>query len=305
MKHQGFYIFFVVCICISQIHAQSLKTSLPLESYGVSNKSEITNYKQIVKKILKDDELFVMFYLDAALIIDPNADTQVIKQIITDNPWESLKEHLYDKSDIYFCPSGTQLDVAIEYMSCPIDENTIMSNQFGMYRLSSPEELFKNRGESFRSSSHKAVVYGGLNYDDSINNKPLLAFNRSRGADSYEKLKNAESEAQYVDSLLRKQSIEVAFMSGNNGSEKSFYKIPSTKADILHVASHGEYQPYDDNFASRSLEEWMMSHSALILSGYNTSSSKSNEDGRLTAYEISQTDLSHIKLAVLSVCESA
>lgn len=305
MKYQGLYIFFVVCICISQIHAQSLKTSLPLESNGVSNKSEITNYKQIVKKILKDDELFVMFYLDAALIIDPNADTQVIKQIITDNPWESLKEHLYDKSDIYFCPSGTQLDVAIEYMSCPIDENTIMSNQFGMYRLSSPEELFKNRGESFRSSSHKAVVYGGLNYDDSINNKPLLAFNRNRGADSYEKLKNAESEAQYVDSLLRKQSIEVAFMSGNNGSEKSFYKIPSTKADILHVASHGEYQPYDDNFASRTLEEWMMSHSALILSGYNTSSSKSNEDGRLTAYEISQTDLSHIKLAVLSVCESA
>lgn len=305
MKYQGFYIFFVVCIRISQIHAQSLKTSLPLESNDVSNKSEITNYKQIVKKILKDDELFVMFYLDAALIIDPNADTQVIKQIITDNPWESLKEHLYDKSDIYFCPSGTQLDVAIEYMSCPIDENTIMSNQFGMYRLSSPEELFKNRGESFRSSSHKAVVYGGLNYDDSINNKPLLAFNRNRGADSYEKLKNAESEAQYVDSLLRKQSIEVAFMSGNNGSEKSFYKIPSTKADILHVASHGEYQPYDDNFTSRSLEEWMMSHSALILSGYNTSSSKSNEDGRLTAYEISQTDLSHIKLAVLSVCESA
>ena len=287
------------------MYAQSLKSNVRLESIGTSNRSEIINYKQVVNKILKDDELFVMFYLDAALIIDPNADTQVVKQIKTDNPWESLKDYLYDKSDIYFCPSGSQLNVAIEYMSCPLDESSTMSNQFGMYRLSSPEELFKNRGESFRSSKHKAVVYGGLNYDETINNKPLLAFNRNRGADGYEKLKNAEFEAQYVDSLLRKQSIEVAFMSGNNGSEKSFYKIPSTKADILHVASHGEYQPNDDNFASRSLEEWMMSHSALILSGYNTSSINSNEDGRLTAYEISQTDLSHIKLAVLSVCESA
>lgn len=305
MTYRSFYIFYVVCFCCLQIHAQSQLKDITLKSTGISNKSEIINYKQIVNKILKHDELFVMFYLDAALIIDPNADTQVIKQIETDNPWESLKEYLYDKSDIYFCPSGTQLDVAIEYMPCPLDENTIMSSQYGMYRLSSPEELFKNRGESFRSSNHKAVVYGGLNYDETINNKPLLAFNRNRGTEGYEKLKNAESEAQYIDSLLRKQNVEVAFMSGNNGSEMSFYKIPSTRADILHVASHGEYQPDDDNFTSHSLEEWMMSHSALILSGYNTSSSNSNEDGRLTAYEISQTDLSHIKLAVLSVCESA
>lgn len=263
-------------------------------------------YKRVTGKILKDDELFVMFYMDAALVVDPNADTQIVKQIKTENPWESLKEYLYDKSDIYFCPSGSQLSVAIEYMPCPLDENTTMASQFGMYRLSSPEELFKNRGESFRSTKHKAVVYGGLNYDAERKIKePLLAFNRNRGADGYGELKNAEAEAQYIDSLMRKQNVEVALMSGENGSEKSFYKIPSTKADILHIASHGEYQPNEDNLKSKSLEEWMMSHSALILSGYNTPSSKANDNGRLTAYEISQTDLSHIKLAVLSVCESA
>lgn len=271
-----------------------------------AEQTRCAEYKRVARKILKDDELLVMFYMDAALVVDPNADTQIVKQIKTENPWESLKEYLYDKSDIYFCPSGSQLSVAIEYMPCPLDDNTTMSSQFGMYRLSSPEELFKNRGESFRSIKHKAVVYGGLNYDAKRKIKePLLAFNRSRGSDGYGELKNAEAEALYIDSLMRKQNVEVALMSGENGSEKSFYKIPSTKADILHIASHGEYQPNEDNLDSQSLEEWMMSHSALILSGYNTPSSKANDDGKLTAYEISQTDLSHIKLAVLSVCESA
>lgn len=293
---------FILIFSTLQLHAQD-STVLQKQT---AEQTRCAEYKRVASKILKDDELFVMFYMDAALVVDPNADTQIVKQIKTDNPWESLKDYLYDKSDIYFCPSGSQLYVAIEYMPCPLDESTTMSSQFGMYRLSSPEELFKNRGESFRSTKHKAVVYGGLNYDvESKKNGPLLAFNRNRGNDGYGELKNAEAEALYIDSLLRKQNVEVALMSGSNGSEKSFYKIPATKADVLHIASHGEYQPDEDNLESRSLEEWMMSHSALILSGYNTASSYSSDDGRLTAYEISQTDLSNIKLAVLSVCKSA
>jgi len=300
MKALAFKILFIFVVL--QIHAQGQSIS----QQKFVEQAHCAEYKRVVGKILKDDELFVMFYMDAALVVDPNADTQIVKQIKTENPWESLKEYLYDKSDIYFCPSGSQLNIAIEYMPCPLDNGSTMSSQYGMYRLSSPEELFKNRGEPFRSTKHKAVVYGGLDYDaESKNKEPLLAFNRNRGSDGYGELKNAEAEAQYIDSLLRRQNIEVALMSGVNGSEKSFYKIPYTKADILHIASHGEYQPDEDNLESKSLEEWMMSHSALILSGYNTPSSHSNDDGRLTAYEISQTDLSNIKLAVLSVCESA
>lgn len=262
-------------------------------------------YKRITNKVLKDDELFVMFYMDAALVVDPNADTQIVKQIKTENPWESLREYLNDKSNIYFCPSGSQLSVAIEYMPCPDDVNVIMSDRYGMYRLSSPEELFKNRGEAFRNSKHKAVVFGGLDYDDMSDDvETLLAFRGKRTAEGYGKLKNAYEEAIYIDSLLRRKGIEVALLNGEQGSERSFYELPSSKADILHIASHGEYKPNEDNSESHTFEEWMMSHSALILSGYNQYSEDQKNDGRLTAYEISQTDLSNIKLVVLSACET-
>lgn len=267
--------------------------------------SRCTEYKQVANKVLNDDELFVMFYMDAALVVDPNADIQIVKQIKTENPWESLKEYLYNKSNIYFCPSGSQLGVAIEYMPCPDDANVIMSDRYGMYRLSSPEELFKNRGEAFRNSKHKAVVFGGWDYDGmSDDAEMLLAFRGKRSAEGYGKLKNAYEEAIYIDSLLRRKGIEVALLNGEQGSERSFYELPSSKADILHIASHGEYMPNEDNLESHTFEEWMMSHSALILSGYNQFSEDTKNDGRLTAYEISQTDLSNIKLAVLSACET-
>lgn len=291
-------IFFVVAL---QASAQTVN---PLH-YKVAEQECCTEYKRVAGKILKDDELFVMFYMDAALVVDPNADTQIVKQVKTENPWVSLREYLNDKSNIYFCPSGSQLGVAIEYMPCPDDANVIMSDRYGMYRLSSPEELFKNRGEAFRNSKHKAVVFGGLDYDDMSDNvETLLAFRGKRSAEGYGELKNAYEEAIYIDSLLRRKGIEVALLNGEQGSERSFYELPSSKADILHIASHGEYKPNEDNLESHTLEEWMMSHSALILSGYNQYSEDKKNDGRLTAYEISQTDLSNIKLAVLSACET-
>lgn len=280
------------------------QTTSPLH-YQAEEQDRCAEYKRVANKVLKEDELFVMFYMDATLVVDPNADTQIVKQIKTENPWESIREYLNDKSNIYFCPSGSQLGVAIEYMPCPDDVNVIMSDRYGMYRLSSPEELFKNRGEAFRNSKHKAVVFGGLDYDDMSDDvETLLAFRGKRSAEGYGKLKNAYEEAIYIDSLLRRKGIEVALLNGEQGSERSFYELPSSKADILHIASHGEYKPNEDNLESHTFEEWMMSHSALILSGYNQYSEEKKNDGRLTAYEISQTDLSNIKLAVLSACET-
>lgn len=81
----------------------------------------------------------MLFYLDLALVVDPTKETQVVERITTDNPWESLTEYIKDKSNIYFCPYGCQLSKAIEYMSCPIDQDILMSDKYGMYRLSSPE----------------------------------------------------------------------------------------------------------------------------------------------------------------------
>lgn len=301
MKRLAFLLF---CIFSSLVtNAQSYHSISEIQSDSIRR----VRYKQIVDEIFKEDELFVLFYLNLALVVDPTHDTQIVETITTENPWDSLTKYLNGKSNIYFCPSGSQLNIAIEYMPCPLDKDILMSDRYGMYRLSSPEELFKNRGESFGQSKHKAVVFGGLKYDEISDPQMdnLLAFRGKRQAvNGYEYLRSSYEEAIYIDSIFRKNGIETALLTGEKGTEESFAQIPSSHADILHIASHGEYNPDKDNLESLSLQEWMMSHSWLALSGADNDAANGGVDGRLTAYEISQTDLTGVNLVVLSACET-
>lgn len=297
------FIFYLCILSTLVTNAQSYRSTQIIQSDSIRH----VHYKQVVKEIFKEDDLFILFYLNLALVVDPTQNSQIVETIKTENPWESLTKYLNGKSNIYFCPSGNQLNVAIEYMSCPLDKNILMSDRYGMYRLSSPEELFKNRSDSFRQSEHKAVVFGGLKYDEISEPQKdnLLAFRGKRVAiNGYDYLRSTYEEAIYIDSIFRKNGIETALLTGENGTEESFAQIPSSHADILHIASHGEYNPYKDNLESSSIQEWMMSHSWLALSGANNDADNSGNDGRLTAYEISQTDLSNVNLVVLSACNT-
>jgi CHAT domain-containing protein len=296
--------FIFVFFCALVINAQKA------DNVNAGQQAEIerqAHYKEVMTQIFKDDELFVLFYLNLALVVDPTKKTQVVEPITTDNPWESLIGYIKGKSNIYFCPSGSQLSIAIEYMPCPIDPDILMSDRYGMYRLSSPEELFKNRGDSFRNSKHKAVVFGGLKYDEESKptNDNLLVFRGSREAiEGYKYLKSTYEEAVYIDSIFRRNEIETALLTGEDGTERNFAQIPNHQVDILHIASHGFYEPDKDNTESTSLQEWMMSHAGLVLSGAEKESLDKANDGRLTAYEISQTDLSGVNLVVLSACDT-
>ena len=293
-----------VCICTLIVNAQDADYAKKEQQTEAERR---TQYKEVVTQIFKDDELFVLFYLDLALVVDPTKETQVVERITTENPWESLTGYIKGKSNIYFCPSSSQLSKAIEYMPCPIDLDILMSDKYGMYRLSSPEELFKNRGDSFRNSKHKAVVFGGLKYDEEsipITDN-LLAFRGNREAmEGYQFLKSTYEEAIYIDSIFRRNGIETALLTGDDGTEQSFAQIPKHQVDIIHVASHGFYEPDKDNTESSSLQEWMMSHAGLVLAGAERETTNRSNDGRLTAYEISQTDLSGVNLVVLSACDT-
>ena len=299
-----FICFIFVCFCTLIVNAQDVDYAKTRQETEAERRAQ---YKEVVTQIFKDDELFVLFYLDLALVVDPTKETQVVERITTDNPWESLTEYIKGKSNIYFCPSGSQLSVAIEYMSCPSDPDILMSDRYGMYRLSSPEELFENRDENFRNSKHKAVVFGGLKYDEESipTTDNLLAFRGNREAiEGYRYLKSTYEEAVYIDSIFRRNGIETALLTGEDGTEHSFAQIPNHQVDILHIASHGFYEPDKDNTESSSLQEWMMSHAGLVLSGAEKDTSDKTNNGRLTAYEISQTDLSGVNLVVLSACDT-
>jgi len=106
-------------------------------------------------------------------------------------------------------------------------------------------------------------------------------------------------------------------LTGASATESAFKNLCGNSPDILHIATHGFFIPNTtviDNLPPSSENRFgyienPLFRSGLILSGGNHGWKYSNnpldsEDGILTAFEISNLDLSNTKLAVLSACET-
>jgi len=115
-------------------------------------------------------------------------------------------------------------------------------------------------------------------------------------------------------------TMQTRLKKGHEATEESFKNIGtnnSASPRILHIATHGYF--FNDpklNSGSLSNSETVfkisdhpMLRSGLILAGGNLAwqgkqTLEGREDGILTAYEISQMNLSNTELVVLSACET-
>ena len=156
-----------------------------------------------------------------------------------------------------------------------------------------------------------SALYGGIDYKNSIENSDVAV----RGVD-FRNLPNTGTEIKNVAKILTASNIKIDTICGENATEESFKLLSGNSPDILHIATHGFYleddseKPFAQSVNTYSKKESAMALSGLALSGANNVW-KGNfdlpniEDGVLTAYEISQLDLSNTKLVVLSACETA
>jgi len=109
---------------------------------------------------------------------------------------------------------------------------------------------------------------------------------------------------------------------GYDGTEEAFKNIGANNASsprILHIATHGYFFPdpkennsktvFGDDEPVFKLSDHPMLRSGLIMAGGSNTwkgekTLEGREDGVLTAYEISQMNLSNTELVVLSACET-
>lgn len=144
-------------------------------------------------------------------------------------------------------------------------------------------------------------------------------------------LPGTKAEVANIDTLLRKAGYVSEIRSGTTASEGAFKAIgrlggPAPR--VLHLATHGYFFPNPDSpgggLADNSsslgagweeastfmISDHPMIRSGLILAGGNYAWQTGQpfrpdmEDGILTAFEISQLDLSDTELVVLSACET-
>ena len=247
--------------------------------------------------------------------------------------WQPLEKELAGISTIYFSPSG--LLHRINLNAIPISETETLADKYKLFELNSTRQLVIPT--QIQNVNNDAVLYGGIQFEqDSINqnNEPLIV-SRSRGelsfnavestlrGGSWNYLPGTEREVKAIEKIMQTASVKTNLRKGNQATEETFKNIGtnnSASPRILHIATHGYFfadpksTTKKDGLDSQGepvfkISDHPMMRSGLIMAGGNAAwqgkqTLEGREDGILTAYEISQMNLSNTELVVLSACET-
>ncbi len=253
--------------------------------------------------------------------------------------WMPLDSLLQNVGHIYFSPSG--LLHRINIGAIPLDFDNTISDKYQLRYLGNTRSLVFEQ-EISNKPPMNISLWGGILFDmdsmamtasiSDININDLswhsgslteIKDNATRGGiDSWNYLEWTNREIVNIDQIFKEVEIPTTLYKGYSASEEYFY-LQGRKGkspEILHIATHGYFFPdpkehFDPDILESEklppvqLSEHPMVRSGLIMAGANHSWSgkpplEGMEDGILTAYEISQLDLSNTKLVVLSACET-
>ena len=259
------------------------------------------------------------------------------KQTLYELIWRPLEKELAEAKTIYYAPSG--LLHRLNLGAIPLSDEETLSDRYKLIGMNSTRQLVvPTRVEADKQD---AVLFGGIHYEmdstalakannnydtDHIATRGELSFRYSdstlRGG-SWNYLKWTDKEVDKIAATLGPAGVKTDIRKSYSATEESFkalgYGTPSPR--ILHLATHGFFFP--DPVIERRVQfatgndepvfkmsDHPMIRSGLILSGGNYAwqtgqpAQPEMEDGILTAYEISQVNLSNTELVVLSACET-
>ncbi len=244
--------------------------------------------------------------------------------------WQPLEKELAEIKTIYYSPSGLLHRLNLNAIS--LDEKRTVGNKYNLVQVNSTRELVLPT--IIEKKSGEALLFGGIQYNmdttaiASVDNdfektttRGSLNFSQSdstlRG-DNWSYLDWTEVEVSAIESILEENGIPTNSQVGHQATEEAFKSINQPSPRILHIATHGFFfpDPKQRNSSSETgdpifkISDHPMIRSGLIMAGANHAWEtgkpfKPNmEDGILTAYEISQMDLSNTELVVLSACDT-
>lgn len=225
--------------------------------------------------------------------------------------WKNIINEIPIGSNVYFAPIGVMNILAVEYLN-------FQKNACRLFRLSSTGELCRKNRRS--KQPENILLIGGVDYnksDQTVSTAAIpdrsgfqmLSSIKTFGLDSpFKYLAGATNEVDSIYEILD-GSFQTTLVKGSHASE-SFIKDQMPEFAIIHISTHG----YSMDYMSRKvlqpdslMQDELLLRSGLALSGANTVAKNCNdqEDGLLTAREISEMDLRGVRLVVLSACQTA
>lgn len=231
-----------------------------------------------------------------------------------------------ENAKVYFSADGLLQLLNLE--SLPFNnpkraDAAIMSDIYNLYRLSSTRLLALDNQVS---QDGAATLYGDILYDleDDVMKQESEKYPTTRGQvrhirgsvnEIIEPLTYTKVEIASIASTLQQNNeLTVDILTQSKGNEESFKNLSGASPKILHIATHGYYEPDDSSENHPDDPQFYidssMQRTGLLFAGsqktmFGEEIPEGVEDGILTAYEIAHVDLNNLDIAVLSACETA
>jgi len=244
--------------------------------------------------------------------------------LLTSFVWSKILQQFPHERNIYISATGILHSLAIENLATG---RGFMSGDYKISRVTSTTNI---RNGVTKVDFRNCLLIGDINYSLPVQDQERIAESIipnpghemrsrcnishlsehfledgnavSRNKAPYKPLDFTGEECDYIMHRLEPDTCD--YLRGDTALEESFKKLASShQYDIIHIATHGY-------FGHNCPDDEPLNSSALIFAGANNYALESTsipahiDDGFLTAYEISEINLSHTQLAVLSACET-
>ena len=231
--------------------------------------------------------------------------------------------------------TSTRRDTFIQDKSKSNSSNiTYLIDRYSLHQLTSTRYLAMGLKQKENESVAKQItLVGGVNYDymPSVVSKTavlntenqLSQRNNDNRGNLLHYLEHSKTEVDNIATILSPNKWQIKLIENNEATEENVVKQENSEAPaIIHIATHGyvfwEYNFTDSTYTKNALAKSYqystnpMVRSGLVLAGGNWAWAGSDtlsklgmqQNGILTALEVSQLNLRKTKLVVLSACET-
>jgi len=240
---------------------------------------------------------------------------------------------------VYYVPSGLLHRLHLAAITDPNTPRQTLADQYRLVLVGSTRQWTPAPATADKNRPTNALVYGGIRY-----NMDSTAIARANAAlhvappasgqmssirsvemrgDTAPYLPGTEKDARYVYQLLQTKGVRAVLRVGHEATEGSLKRmgLQEPSPSLLHIGTHGFFFP-DPKLERKTISVkaegfepvFKTSDLPLIRSGLKLAGAdyawthkrplQGMEDGILTAYEVSQMNLSGTYLVVLSACET-
>jgi CHAT domain-containing protein len=241
--------------------------------------------------------------------------------------WKPLAPYLDNIEIINYSPAGLLYKVA--FHALPAGNKKLLIDDYQLNQYINLRQLAIDRNNT-TAPLKSIALFGNSNFDEESSFKASISlmdtldvpYLNSRGNynKAWNSLPGTLTEIENIQSLLAGSKVNTLLYTGGSASEENFKHLSNDAPSVIHLATHGFFlpdinspgannrYPTGKNAFENAVNPLM--RSGIILSGANNIWEgklpvAGKEDGVVTAYEISQLNLSKTELVILSACETA